>query len=197
MASEDRKLIIYAKIDETTYHMMLAIASERGQMVFETASELLVMLTEMELEKEEMGNHPDVRLRKLHQEVRRKKGRAQLVREMAFEHLDNPTEESLEQLEQAAEIAGMSVESVLEECEKVKPATLRFKTGNSTPNDVQEWLMSTIKPGEVYAATDVVEEGEKRGFKKYAIDEAKRAIGIDSARKGMKWYWSLPGTNFQ
>ena len=87
MADDERKRTVYARLDEATFFMLATIASERGQMVFDTTSELLAMLVEMELEKEEIADHPDIRLRRLHQEVRKKKSRVQLVREMAFDHL--------------------------------------------------------------------------------------------------------------
>lgn len=189
---DDRTFTIYAKIDEATFHILHTIASERGQMVYDTASELLGKLAETELNEETLGQHPDIRLRRLHQEVRKQKTRVALVREMAFEHLDNPTEESLDALDQAAELAGITLEAILEECERVQPSTLKFKTGNAEPSQVEQWLMATIIPGEIYAAADVKKEGEIRGFKKYAIDMAKREIGIDSERIGMRWYWSMP-----
>jgi hypothetical protein len=72
------------------------------------------------------------------------------------------------------------------------PPQVNFKSRGTSVDACEEWLRRKMVPGVPVAQPRIMTEARNIGFKKYAVDQAKRRIGIISQNAGKHWEWIWP-----
>lgn len=181
-------------IEEPLHTALMEIGTTMGKhprLVIELALERFVVewTAERELKGKSVPNR--VKLEQMSLEESARQTQIALVKKLAYAHVEMPTDESQERLENACTLAGVSVESVLEMVNS-KPHIIAYASEGTTLSTAEHFLLELMEPGALYAANDVFDMGNSRGVKDYLIKEAKRKLGIKSSRKANQWYWFIP-----
>lgn len=185
---------VWAQIEESLHTSLLEVSTTMGRhprSVIEIAIEEYIVnwVAKKELQDEFVPN--SLRLEAIVLRDRARQVQINQVKQLAYNHLANPTDESAEELADACDIAGISVESVLEQMSN-RPSPVHMLGENASIQRAASFLVEIMKPGELYPSNDVLSAGKDAGIKEYLLKEAKRKLMVDSRREGMTWYWIMP-----
>lgn len=191
---EGKKYWVWGQLEEEQHTALLELSTVTGKhprQLVEMAVELLITTLAAERKEKGLFVPASVRLEALAAEDRTTQLRINQVKTLAYNHVQNPTDETAERLAEACDLAGVSVEAILEQVSANGHIVEIFSEGK-TLTSVESFLVEFIKPGKHYSASEVIAAGEARGFKHYLIKEAKRKLGITSKRDKAGWLWSFP-----
>lgn len=192
--NEEKSFWVWAQLDEDVHTALLEISTETGKhpkVLIEIAVEDYILQWTASRKEKGLLIPGKVELEAIVIEERRRQVLFNQIKQLAYHHSDTPTDESAERLARACELAGVSVELILEQVSN-KPIGVDMMTEGSTLNTAELYLINTMTPGEIYQSTEIITAGENRGIKKYLINEAKRKLGIRSRRESGSWVWILP-----
>lgn len=188
-AKESKRMWVSCQVDEDAHSALMQIATRQGlhpSKVLEAALDMYIL---------ECSKDPDampiVRLKAYAIEDRERQSQLSIIKQMAYTHLHEPTDESAERLAYACEIAQISMERLLDELDERPEIASIIQHGGSL-SKIQLWLMETMVQGEIYHSKKIIEMGKKYGFKEHNITAAKRELDIESKRMPDGWYWKLP-----
>jgi len=134
----------------------------------------------------------DVRIMASLQDIRRRaRMRSQLV-QIAFEHQQQPTEETADILKSLCEAAEIPLEDVIRESSDTPIVPLVDDDNINGVNAAMRWLHTVIEAGEEYPVMFLLDLAHQVGFTDATVKSAKQLLGIISKRKSKGWVWSLP-----
>lgn len=191
---DDRTFWVWSQLDEALHTALLEVSTATGKhprALIEIAIEEYIVRWTSERSAKGLSVSPHVQFEVIMLEDRTRQIRLNQLKQLAFNHVEHPTDDSAEQLASACDLAGISVESILQQVSN-KPHVVELMGENGSLNSVEMFLAMHIEPGNMYSASDVIAAGEKKGFKKYLINEAKRKLGIQSRKEGSAWLWFIP-----
>lgn len=112
--------------------------------------------------------------------------RSQLV-QIAMEHSESPSEESADRLQELCKEAGVSMEAILKE--SMDSTLVPLRDDDSSVAKAIAWLVKTLAEGQEYPVSELMELASKDGLSATQLKDAKRQLGIVSARKSHQWIW--------
>jgi hypothetical protein len=133
----------------------------------------------------------DLRVFNALQNLRRNERIKVQLQQIAFQHLQSPSEETADLLNTLCEEANMTVEEVLAEARDATEVPLTYDDGRGVAS-AMGWLKGYLTPEEEFAVRAVEVVAEMQGFSKAVLKEAKRRLGVISKRKAHNWVWVLP-----
>jgi hypothetical protein len=167
------------------------IATQKGLHPAKVIEQFIVDGIALSAEMEEFSSSVDIQVYAGVYEVRRRaRIRSQLV-QIAFEHQQNPTEESADALRSLCELADVAVEEIIEESEDAALVPIIQDNGHGVASAVR-WLKQVIEDGNEYPVTYLLELAYQAGFSQATIKSAKQTLGIVSRRKSNCWVWLRP-----
>lgn len=196
---EEKKYWMWAQVEEGAHTAALELSTVIGKhpsKILEMGLELIIAHYASELEAKGKPVPPALKLEALAARDRKEQLQINQVKTMAYNHLQTPTDESADRLAEACDLAGISIEAIMEQV-SANPHVADFVTNGKSLTSVEAFLVDYIKPGKMYQAKDVMAAGEERGFKVYLIKEAKRKLGIVSRNEKGGWVWFFPETEVQ
>jgi len=190
--NDDQKLFwVWAQLEEELHTALLEIGTMTGKhpksLIEAAIEEYIINWVQQRTAKGDKipGN---IQIESIMLQDRRRQIMMTQVRQLAYNHVKAPTDDSAEQLAKTCDLAGISVEAILEEVGE-RPHVLELMSEHGTLSNVESFLVELMTPGEMYSARDIIDEAERNGFKKYLVNEAKRKLGIRSFRRSEGWYW--------
>ena len=63
---------------------------------------------------------------------------------------------------------------------------------NGSLSSAELFLLEHMQPDEMYPMREIINLGEKSGFKEWSLKAAKGKLGIESKRQEKMWVWILP-----
>lgn len=191
---EGKTFWVWAQIEESVHTTLLELSTATGKhprTILEIALEDYIV-NWVAAHKSKGDSVPrDVELESIFLEDRKSQVYINHVKQLAYGHIDKPTDDSAERLARACELAGISVESIIEEVSS-KPHMGDIIADGGTLNMAEMYLLDVMQPGQPYQSREIISYGEAKGIKKYLITEAKRKLGIVSRRDSGSWVWILP-----
>lgn len=185
---------VWAQIEEGLHTSLLEVSTMTGKhprQIVEMGVELAVAHF-VEIAKKNGSAIPDrARLQSLLLEDRNKQLMVNQVKIMAYNHSLNPSEESADRLAEACDLAGVSLDALMDEIES-KPELVEAVSKGGSLSSAEVFLIGHMKPGKMYAAREIIELAATRGFKEYVIKEAKRKQNVKSIRLESAWFWTIP-----
>jgi len=178
-----------AQLDEPMFNAMMRIATEQG--IHPTVANEIALEFYIEhytLQEED----PDFLITQMSIRHKRRQHSIATIKQMAIAHLNDPTEESADELEVACESIGISVESIVDVMNDKEYIGQIVSNRGKDLNSVELWLSEMIKPGLEYKAAEIFRMGLDRGFSKDRVAKARTSLGIDSTRRSGHWAWSWP-----
>lgn len=194
--NEEKKFWVWGQIEEEQHTALLELSTATGKhprQLVELGVELVIATLATERTKKGLFVPPTVRLEAMATEDRAQQLRLNQAKVMAYNHVQNPTDESAERLAEACDIVGISVEAILEQVSSNPIASEIMGDGKSLTS-VESFLIDYLKPGKLYSSSEVIAAAEARGFKAYLVKEAKRKLKIVSKRDKSEWMWHFPAT---
>ena len=190
-ASEKTKWVS-ASLDEDTYRALNRRATELG-MHPSVLLECYLIRGITEDAKEGKGEKASIETRvfvRLSEIRGRGRTRAQL-QQIAYDHIQDPTEEKADMLRSYCKEAGFTIEEILEEANDVAQIPLTFDDGTGVIS-AMHWLRSTLRDHpDGLPSTGVMDAGAKHGFSQHVLNDAKRRLGVKSVRHSTYWAWIL------
>lgn len=191
---EGKTFWVWAQLEESIHTTMLEVSTVTGKhpkVLLEMALEDYI-INWVATQKEKGAHVPtNVELEAIILVERKKQVYVNHIKQLAYNHVDKPTDESADTLARACELAGISVESILEQVSN-KPQMGEIIANGGTLSMAELYLLDVMQPGQVYQAREIIDFGEAKGIKKYLINEAKRKLNIASRRESGSWVWILP-----
>jgi hypothetical protein len=186
---DTRKMWIGAQLDEPIYNALFRLATELGVHPSLAAEIGVEFFIENYTLKEE---DPDFLITQMSIRHKRRQHSVATIKQMAIAHLNDPTEESADELAAACDSIGMSVESIVDVMSEKEYIGQIVNQRGKDLNDVEMWLAETIKPDREYKASEIFRMGLERGYSKDRVRKARTALGIDSKRRSGHWAWFWP-----
>lgn len=192
MASYDsNRRWISAELDEDVHRALLQLATLRGKHPNKLVEDMVVDGIALAAEQEEFVTSVDLQVYAGVYEVRRRaRIRSQLV-QIAFEHQQNPSEETADLLKSLCELAGVPVEEIVQESEDSTLVPLSQDNGTGV-HSAARWLNKVVEIGKEYPAIFIMQLAHEVGFSDATVKSAKQVLGIQSKRKSMGWVWTIP-----
>lgn len=192
--NESKTFWVAAEIEEAIHTALFEVATMVGKhprKLVEMGVELVIAYYVELFEKEGKPVPVIAKLETMLRQDRARQLRVNQIKIMAYNHVQNPTEDSADRLAEACELAGISIESLMEEIND-KPQLIEVYTDGGSLSTAEFFLLSHMKPGELYPAKEIIEGAKKQGIKEYVIKDAKRKQGIESVRMEKEWCWRVP-----
>ena len=190
----DRTKWIYAQVDEDTHRALCRRATETGfhpSELIDRYVTLGLMQDAEELRKSGTEMSVDLRVFNALQDLRRGERIKVQLQQIAYQHLQKPSEETADLLNVLCEEAGLTVEEVISEARDATEVPLTYDDGRGVAS-AMSWLKSYLTPEEELAVRAIEVVAEIQGFSKAVLKEAKRRLGVVSRRKAHNWVWVLP-----
>jgi hypothetical protein len=185
------KKFVSCFLDEDTHRNLVRLATLLGAHPSDLVEQYITRGLLQDAKDLEEFVSPDLKVYAGMQEMRRRaRVRAQLVN-IAFEHNQNPTEESADLLNRLCVLVGIPVEDIIRDSEE----TLLVPVVNDDGHGVQSamaWLARLVEPDQEYSVSAVTDMGAVRGFTPYVIKAAKSNLGLVSSRRSDGWIWKRP-----
>lgn len=194
MAEKEPRLFwVWGQIEETTHAAMMEIATEMGKhyrVVVEQAVEEFIAEWVKQRDAKNKPVGKKARFESIILNDRLRQTQLSQLKQLAYNHMENQTDESAEQLAAACDLLGVPVETILSEVSNMQQL-VEVDPGVML-NEVARWLLEIMLPGKRYPSQDILDIGKARGFTEYKIRAAKTKLGVESRREGYSWVWVLP-----
>lgn len=192
MTYESNKRWVSTEIDEDTHRALCQLATLRGQHPSKVIEQFIADGISLAAENEEFAASIDIQVYAGLFEVRRRaRVRSQLV-QIAFEHQQNPTEDTADMLKSLCELAGIPEEEIVRESEDATLVPIVQDNGTGVASATR-WLRQVIEADNEYPVLFVMELAKEVGFSESTVKSAKQTLGIVSKRKSKGWVWTKPG----
>ena len=189
---ENRKWIM-AQIEETAHTSLLRLASEKGVHVAELTEEIITT------HLVNAGKHSKSKTAQIYAAVledRERQSRVLMIKQLILSYQAAPSEELLDQIKSMCDVAGLSMEKMVDDLNEM-PHMAEVVKGNDSISKAEMWLIENMKPDKPIAARSIEEMGLKAGFKKHTLNDARQRINqsgkvqITSTKQGAQWFWAL------
>lgn len=192
MSSNVGKMYLVVRIDASKHNLLGRRASELGLHLTKLAEEYVDRGLEQDAEESRGELSLDLRM---FAAVRKSEQREMMrgrLRRLAWEYLQEDSEESHGVLVSFCEEAGVDTVEIVEETRKVGGAWLLASGGGERVSSATDWLIEMGRQNMEYPAETVFEAGSERGFSKFVLNQAKKKLGIMSKRVSRCWMWQWP-----
>jgi hypothetical protein len=179
---------VSAEIPDDTYRALVMTATELGVHPSKLIGQYII--SKLQEEVEVNGEHLpiDVHIWAVAEESKRnQRMRSQLV-SIAYQHTQDPTEESSDMLNTLCIMAGVEIQQILDEAQDSRVVPL-IQDGGTKQAEAMEWLGELLKSGGGQPAKAIFAKGEELGYSQSLLKQAKSALGIISKRKPDCWVW--------
>lgn len=182
---------VSCELDEDTHRALCQLATTHGQHPSKLIEQFITDGISVAAEQEEFTGNVDVQVFAGLYEVRRRaRIRSQLV-QIAFEHQQNPTEDTADMLRSLCELAGVSPEEITKESTEGSLVPIVQDNGAGVASAVR-WLKQVVEVGNEYPVNFITDLARDVGFSTTTIKSAKQHLGIISVRKSKGWVWQMP-----
>jgi hypothetical protein len=186
-ADAKKKMWTAGQLEEETYNALMGLAAQEGvppAMIVEKAVEEYIR----NVGKNSKNSFVYAAYAVL--EMRSREVRLLNIKQIAVAHIENPTDESADQLRALCEMSGVSMEEIISDMNRT-PHIKALIAEVGTLSSVEAWLLRFMEPGKSYAAKIVQEAAQKSGHSDFMIKKAKSKLNIVSRRMGKQWFWEL------
>jgi hypothetical protein len=189
---ESRKYWMYAQVEEDDRDAMMMIAGHEGKHITKVVELAIQEFIANWIDDEDNPDDPDVKLRRIAFDTRRKQNRFVMLKQLAYAYNDEQTDDAYEMLQKACDLAKVDIEIVLETINKTAQG-LESKVIDQNAHGIlgaEMWLEeNVIEPGKMMAVAKIRALTEERGFKWHTVQKAKARRNIQSIKDGTSWYW--------
>lgn len=193
MSYDSNKRWVSTELDEDAHRALCRLATQMGTHPSKLIEQFVVDGLAATAEQEEFVASIDLQVFAGVYEVRRRaRIRSQLV-QIAFEHQQNPTEETADLLKSLCELASIPVEEIVRESEDATLVPLAQDNGTGV-NSAMRWLRQVVEAGNEYPVVFIMQLAKEVGFSESIVKSAKQNLGIISKRRSKGWMWMVPGT---
>jgi antitoxin component of RelBE/YafQ-DinJ toxin-antitoxin module len=186
MTEASSKRWVSTELDEDTHRTLLKVATELGVHPTKLIEKYITDGLTNEALTMDLFAPPELRVYAALQEVRKRSRIRSQLGQIAFEHQNNPSEESADILQNVCDISGVTVEDVVSH--DLSSVPLIQDNGNGVSSCVR-WLQKYCIPNREFPVPVVLEQGKSFGFSEAVIRSAKAQLGIISKRASKTWVW--------
>lgn len=189
---ENRKWVM-SQIEETAHTSLLKLASEKGVHIADLLEEVI---TNYLVNAGKLSKSKTAQIYAAVLEDRERTSRVLMIKQLILSHQAAPSEELMDQIKALCDVAGLSLENLVDALEEM-PHLAEVVKGNDSISKAEMWLLENIQPGKPMAARAIEELASKAGFKKHTLNDARARINasgkvhISSTKQGVQWFWSL------
>jgi len=191
--SDNRKWV-GAEVEEGTHRSLCQLATLKGSRPHILAAELLEAGITRELEylaEKDRDKLPfELRLLAQVRRIAHVQRIRQMIRQVANDHADDPTEEKADLLASFCDEAGVTMEEIEEDLKGLPTIPIAAAYDGKGTAAACEWLVKSVPQGEKVWSVALLQAAQEAGFRPYVVNQARNALrsqGLTSKREGKRW----------
>lgn len=179
---------IASEIEEDAYRALVEIAMRRGVRMAAVVEEMVMDGITAKAEGDEFFETVEVQVfAGLYQARKRARVRSMLT-QIAYEHKQDPGEDTADTLQRLCDMAGIPVEDIVADSEDAVSVPVVQDTGSGLSSALR-WLQKVMDKNVEYPVKFIMNLAQDAGFSEATIKSAKQKLLIISKRRSREWVW--------
>ena len=179
---------VATELDEDTHRELYNRATVLGQHPKKLMADYIKRGLEGDAEEDDASF--SLRLYKQVQKTRARESVKSQLEQLAWKCVKASDEEEMDVLKGLCDEAGYTIDEIIDNVKDYRSMPVVNYDDGSGVAAAMIWLQDLLSKGQ-RAANTIFDLGEKQGFSRYVVKDAKRRLGVKSIRQPKYWVWTL------
>lgn len=189
---ENRKWLS-GQVDDQTHNAAMCVSSETGKHITALVEEGIHLMIS---HYAQTSKSSAVRIHAAHTDDKSRQNQIGQLKQLIISYQGDPNEDMLDRIKDLCDLAGVSMERLVEDLNKM-PHLAEVLKGNDSISKAELWLVENLLPDKPTAVKTIQDKATKVGFKWHVIKDARDRLKANtgteilSMKQGKMWFWNL------